>query len=88
MRTSLNEIKLIDGYIFNNNSTEDGLLFDAMLIVDPQLSNKVSLQQMMHIMVQQHARKQLKAEIESAHQKLFYRPEHKNFRQKILGFFQ
>ena len=88
MRTSLNEIKLIDGYIFDSNPVEDNLLFDAMLIIDPALQNQIVWQKKAHAIVRQYSRKKLKAEIESAHQKLFNQPEHKNFRQKILSFFK
>ena len=88
MRTSLNEIKLIDGYIFNRNPTEDRLLFDAMLILNPELSAQVVWQKKTHSMVQHYGRKQLRAEIESAHQKLFNEPAHKTFKGKILSFFK
>ena len=63
MMTSLNEIKLIDGYIFNNNPTEDTLLFDALLIINPQLSGQVVWQKKTHVIVQQYSRKKLKAEL-------------------------
>jgi len=86
--TSLNEIKLIDGYIFNNNPTEDTLLFDALLIINPQLSGQVVWQKKTHVIVQQYSRKKLKAEIESVHQKLFSQPSHRNFRQKIWSIFK
>jgi len=88
MRTSLNEIRLIDGYIFNNNPAEEALLFDAMLIINPQLSGQIVWQKKAHTLLQQYSRKKLKAEIESAHQKLFSEPAHRNFRQKILSFFK
>lgn len=88
MRTSLNEIRLIDGYIFNNNPAEDALLLDAMLIVNPALSGQIIWQKRAHIMLMQYSRKKLMAEIESVHQKLFSEPAHKNFRQKISSFFK
>jgi hypothetical protein len=88
MRTSLNEIKLIDGYIFNNNPAEDALLFDAMRIINPSLSTQIAWQKKAHTMVKQYSRKKLKAEIEAAHQKLFGEPAHKNFKQRILRFFK
>jgi hypothetical protein len=84
----LNEIKLIDGYIFNNNPVEDALLFEAMLIINPQLSSQVAWQKKTHAIIQQYSRKKLKAEIESVHQKLFSEPAHNNFRQRILSFFK
>ena len=88
MRTSLNEIKLIDGYIFNNNPTEDALLFEAMRIINPQLSTQIAWQKKTHTMVQAYSRKKLKAEIEAAHQKLFNEDNHRSFRQKIMNLFR
>ena len=88
MRTSLNEIKLIDGYIFNSNPIEDALLFDAMRIINPQLSTQIAWQKKTHAVVQQYSRKKLKAEIETVHQKLFNEAKHSNFRQKILSIFK
>jgi len=41
MRTSLNEIKLIDEHIFNNGAPADAALFDAMLVLDPGLAEQV-----------------------------------------------
>ena len=87
MRTSLTEIKLIDGYIFKNSPIEDALLFDAMLILDPALSNQIQWQRKTHAVIQQYSRKMLKAEIESVHRQLFNEPAHQTFRSKVLGLF-
>ena len=40
MRTSLNEIKLIDDHLFNTDAIEDKLLFEAMLIINPMYPAK------------------------------------------------
>jgi len=87
MRTSLNEIKLIDEHLFNTGSTEDRLLFDAMLILNPSLPEQVMWQKNAHAMVQQYSRRKLKAEIETIHQKLFNEVRHRTFQQKIMSFF-
>jgi hypothetical protein len=87
MRTLLNEIKLIDGHIFNRGGHEDALLFDAMLLLDPCLPEKILWQKKTHAMVRQYGQKKLKAEIEAVHQKLFNEPLHYSFRQKILSLF-
>jgi hypothetical protein len=87
MRTSLNEIKLIDGHLFNQGTHEDALLFDAMLIINPGLSNQIMWQKKTHGVVQQYGRKKLKAEIEEVHRQLFSEAAHQSFRQKILSLF-
>ena len=88
MRTSLNEIKLIDEHLFNNSKPEDALLFEAMRIINPALEQQIAFQKHAHTIVQQYSRKKLKAEIESVHQKLFSEPVHLNFRQRVMRFFK
>jgi hypothetical protein len=87
MRTSLNEIKLIDGHLFNTGTTEEALLFDAMLILNPGLTEQVIWQKKAHAIIQQYGRKKLKAEIESVHQQLFNDPVHRSFGKRILTLF-
>lgn len=87
MRTSLNKIKLIEGYILNSNQPPDALLFDAMLILDPAFAEQISVQKRVHAVVLQYSRKKLKAEINSVHEQLFSRREHLSFRQRILNLF-
>jgi hypothetical protein len=87
MRTSLNEIKLIDEHLFNNGTPENGLLFDAMRIINPELSTQIMWQKKTHAVVQQYGRKKLKAEIEAVHQQLFTEPVHQSFRKRVMKFF-
>jgi len=83
----LNEIRLIDNHIFKTAAPEDALLFDALLILNPGLSEQVMWQKQIHTLVQQYGRKKLKAEIETVHNKLFNEPEHRSFKDKILNLF-
>jgi hypothetical protein len=83
----LNEIKLIDEHLFKSGSPEDGLLFDALLILNPMLKNDIVWQKKTHQVVRQYGRKKLKSEIEAVHQQLFHEPKHRSFRQRILSFF-
>jgi len=87
MRTSLTEIKLIDDHIFNTAAVEDKLLFDAMLILDAGLPQKIMWQKETHLIIKQYSRKKLRAEIEAVQQRLFNDPAHRSFRQQILGLF-
>jgi len=83
----LNEIKLVDDHIFNRSNIEDKLVFDAMLIINPDLNDQVMWQKRTHKIVKQYSRKKLKAEIELVHQRLFNTAEHLSFRQKIMRLF-
>ena len=87
MRTSLNEIELIDKLLLKLDSPPDRLLFDALLILNPEMKQNVLFQKNTHTMVQQYGRKQIKAEIENVHRQLFGKAEHQTFRQKIMSLF-
>ena len=88
MRTSLNEIKLTDDYVFGNISVPDKLLFDALLILNQELADKVQWQKEAHAHIRQFGRKKLKAEIEAVHHQLFSDKQHLSFGQKILRLFK
>jgi hypothetical protein len=87
MRTSLNEIKLIDDYLFNKIPQGDKLVFDARLILNPDLADGLLWQKQTHAIITRYSRKKLKAEIDNVHNQLFKNPEHKSFRQRILNLF-
>jgi hypothetical protein len=87
MRTSLNEIQQIDDYLFKYAGEADVLLFEARLILEPALKEKMKWQQQVYVLITQYSRRQLKAEIEAVHQKIFTAPEHRSFRQQIRAIF-
>lgn len=87
MRTSLNEIKEMEAYIFYTLPKEDALLFDAKLILDNELHTKWLCQKKSYLLIREYGRKKLKEEIKAVHQKLFTEPEHDGFRKKIIRLF-
>ena len=87
MRTSLNNIAQIEAHLLGSQKPADALLFEARLLLDDSLQVDASAQKQVYNLVQQYSRKQLKQEIEAAHQKLFTRPEHLSFKQKIARIF-
>lgn len=88
MRTSLNNIAQIEARLLNKQQPADALLFDAKLLLDDTLQADVSAQQEVYSLIQQYGRRQLKLEIEAAHQQLFTLPEHLSFKQKISRLFK
>jgi hypothetical protein len=88
MRTSLNEIKLIEEHIFGNGDPSDALLFEAMLVLNADLKEQVTWQKKAHELVIEYSRKQLKIEIASVHNQLFGKPEHLSFGLQILRLFK
>ncbi len=88
MRTSLNEIKQIEGYLQSTSNVEDRLVFEAQLQLDNDLEEKVTLQTMAYDQVRQYSRKQLREEIASAEQQVFTQSKYQHFRQKVLALFK
>ena len=87
MRTSLNDIKLTDDYLFKKVSPQDKLLFDARLILNPDLADGLLWQKQTHAIIHHYSRKKLKGEIENVHQQLFNTSRHRSFAQRILSLF-
>ncbi|WP_439696401.1 hypothetical protein ACFGVS_27445 [Mucilaginibacter sp. AW1-7] len=87
MRTSLNNIARIEVHLLGSQKPTDALLFEARLLLDDSLQVDVSAQKQVYSMVRQYSRKQLKQEIEAAHEQLFSQPEHLSFKQKITRLF-
>ena len=87
MKTSWNETWQIDCHVSGTMETGNALVFEAKLLIDPELSEKVLWQRKTHSIIKQFGRRQLKNEIEAIHQKLFTSPEHRSFSQKIRRLF-
>jgi hypothetical protein len=88
MRTSLNNIKEVDDHLLGLSAPQDSLLFEAKMILNPELPLNVMWHKQTLNLVQQYGREQLRADIEAVHNQLFTRPEHRSFRQNILRFFK
>jgi len=87
MTTSWNETQQIEAVILKTASPGEALLFEAKLMLNNELADKVIWQQKTYGIIKQYARKQLKAEIETVHQQLFTQPQYRSFSQKIRQLF-
>ncbi len=88
MRTSLNEIRQLEDYLLRQAGPEEVVLFEARLLLQPDLAEKAAWQQRAYGIIRAYGRKQLRAEIEAAHRKLFTAPEHEPFRRRIFRLFK
>ena len=66
---------------------EQQALFEAKLLVDPQLRDDVYWQQATYSVIREYRREQLRAELKQVHQRLFTEPKHRNFADRIKAFF-
>jgi hypothetical protein len=87
MRTSLIETEQIEAHLLQLSDPGDSLVFEARLLLEPDLHEKLQWQKETYHMVSIYGRHQLKKEIEAVHQKLFIQPEHTSFSQKIRRLF-
>lgn len=88
MTTSWNETQLIEAYLHRQLRPEDALLFEARLLVEPDLQQKTTAQKRTYALIRQYTRKQLKQEIEAVHRQLFSEPKYRSFREKVLQLFR
>ena len=87
MRTSLIETQNIEANLLRLSEPGDALVFEAKLLLEPELREKTRWQQEAYRMIKLYGRDQLKREIEAIHQKLFTQSEHMSFSQKIRRLF-
>jgi len=87
MKTSLNELRLIEHYLLSDDKDGENFLFEAKMILQPELKQQVYWQNKTYQMVRDYGRKQLKSEIDKIHETLFNTDAHHSFRQKVMRFF-
>lgn len=83
----MNEIKQIEDHLFKTDAGEDAVVFEAKLILDAGLHEKLLWQKSVYALVNEYGRGKLKKELEAVHRKLFHEPEHESFRKKIFNIF-
>jgi hypothetical protein len=88
MKTSLNELRLIEYYLLSDDKDGESFLFEAKMILQPGLKQQVYWQNKTYKIVRDYGRKQLKNEIENIHETLFNTDEHHSFRQKVMRLFR
>ena len=87
MKTSLNELRLIEHYLLSDEKDGESFLFEAKMILQPELKQQVYWQNKTYKIVHDYGRKQLKNEINNIHETLFNTAEHQSFRQKVMRLF-
>jgi hypothetical protein len=70
MRTSLNDIKLIERYLDNTLAGADRLLFEARMLVSKELRQNVALQKKIYSLVEYHHGVLLKDKFNQLYQQL------------------
>lgn len=88
MRTSLIEAEQIEAHLLQLSSPGDALVFEAKLLLDDELHEKIQWQKAAYNKIKLYGRIQLKREIEAVHQTLFNTAKHTSFSEKIRQIFK
>jgi hypothetical protein len=88
MRTSLNNIKIIDDYVLGRMVPDDSLLFEANMLLDSDLSDDVKYQQSTYSIIKEYSRQNIKTEIKAVQEILATAPEHVGFMRSIANLFK
>jgi len=84
----LNNIKQVDDHLLGKTEPDEALLFEAKLILDPELNDSVHWHKQTLSLVHQHGREGLRQQIQAVHRQLFTMPQHNSFSQMILRLFK
>lgn len=87
MRTSLNDLQLIEESLNGTIRPENALLLRAKELLDPEWNENIRAQQQAYQLIQQYGRQQLRMEIAAADEKIFRSAAHAGFRKKIFRLF-
>jgi hypothetical protein len=74
MRSDLNEIAQIDQYLFRQCNEEEAKRFEARLLMNDALAEKVEAQRLAHRLIRLYSRKQERDRIEGIYRQLLEEP--------------
>jgi hypothetical protein len=75
MRSELNEVYLIDQYLLGRLSKEEEQIFEANLLLDEAISEKLEAQRTAHRLIRRYARKEERRRLEEIYQLLLDEPD-------------
>ncbi len=88
MPTSSIDTRLIDDYLSGKQKPDESLLFDAKLLLYPEMADTLYWQRKTNRLVTLFGRQQTKAELEEVEHLLFNDTAYLNFKQRILKIFR
>lgn len=83
----MNQIERIEHYLFRKDTPSERLLFEASLLLDDTLREKMHLQEEAYDLIHHHGRNKLSIEIKEVHHTLFHTSKYTRFRNKVLNLF-
>ncbi|AWH86401.1 hypothetical protein HYN59_15355 [Flavobacterium album] len=80
-------MQAIESYVLTAGKPEDRVLFQARLLLEPELREKTYWQQETYAVANEYGRLRLKEDIEQIANEIAMSKKYASFRQKILGIF-
>ncbi len=87
MRTSLNEIRMIEAYLDNQLRVPDRLLFEARILTNPSLRLNVWLQKKVLQLLRIYHRNKIREAAGEYDEQFFYNPKNAEYRKRIMNLF-
>ena len=87
MRTSLNDIRLIEQYLDNGLSVPERLLFEAQILTNPTLRLNVWLQRKLLKLVGLDHREKVRNRVGEHHDKFFHSPDNAAYYKRVMDLF-
>ena len=75
MRSELNEVYLIDQYLLGRLSKEEKQVFEANLLLDEVIAEKLEAQRTAHRLIRRYARKEERRRLEEIYKQLLKEPD-------------
>ncbi len=75
MRSELNQVYLIDQYLLGRLSKEEEQVFEARLLLDETIAEKVEAQRRAHRLIRRYAREEERRRLEAIYQLLLKEPD-------------
>jgi hypothetical protein len=87
MRTSLKNIKTIDDFYMGILAPEEAVLFQANVLLNPNLAEDLQLHMNTHAAIRDYSRQVLKKEIEAAGDKFFNAAQYQGMLAYVRSLF-
>lgn len=87
MRTSLKNIKMVDDFAMGTITPEDAVLFQANILLHPDLAEELRLQLETHAVILAYSRGELKREVAAAGKRFFNAPQYSGIIEYVRSLF-
>lgn len=88
MRTSLNEIKELEDWLFKKGNPSNQLVTEARVLTNSELQEKADWQSQSYDLIRDYGQQKLLSEIQLIEQQLFTLKRYRSFQDRIRSIFK